>query len=77
MSSGSLPLATYHRAQSVGSGTYGSVLTVYDDDGNEFALKLFVEDEESDDDREIDGIELGALREVSLLRILHNGRFSY
>jgi serine/threonine protein kinase len=66
MSSGSLPLATYHRAQSLGSGSYGSVITVYDDDGQEFALKLF---EEDDDDDEV-GMPLGALREISVLRLL-------
>lgn len=67
MSSGSLPLAAYHRAQSLGSGTYGSVVTVYDDDGIEFALKLFLDDK--DDDEEI-GLSLGALREISILRLL-------
>ena len=83
MSSGTLPLETYHRAQAVGSGAYGSVLVVYNDDGEEFALKLF-DDEDSDDEEEEsdededddedkisgDGISLGALREISILRIL-------
>jgi serine/threonine protein kinase len=68
MSSGNLPLATYHRAQSLGSGSYGSVITVYDDDGQEFALKLF---EEDDDDDEV-GMPLGALREISVLRLLRD-----
>jgi serine/threonine protein kinase len=67
MSSGSLPLITYHRAQSLGSGTYGSVVTVYDDDGNEFALKLFMEDDEEEKEPDI---SLGALREISILRLL-------
>ena len=83
MSSGTLPLETYHRAQAVGSGAYGSVLVVYNDDGEEFALKLFddedSDDEESDEEEEEDdsekvstgdGISLGALREISILRIL-------
>lgn len=75
MSSGKLPLCTYHRAGALGSGTYGSVVTVYDDDGNEFALKLFLEDNEDDDDDEENedvGISLGALREISILRLLRH-----
>jgi len=101
MSSGTLPLSTYHRAQSLGAGAYGSVVTVYDDDGNEFALKLFDDDddddgdseeeeydeyeEESEDDDENDGensdeeqggetspMDLGALREISILRLLRH-----
>lgn len=66
MSSGSLPLATYHRAESLGAGTYGSVITVYNDDGESFALKMFDEDEEDDEDV---GISIGALRELSILRL--------
>ena len=64
MSSGSLPLGSYHRAQSLGSGSYGSVVTVYNDEGDEFALKLFDEDDV--------GISLGALREISILRLLRH-----
>jgi serine/threonine protein kinase len=67
MSSGSLPLQSYHRAQSIGSGAYGSVMTVYDDDGQEHALKLFVDEEE--DDKDESGVSLGALREISILRL--------
>lgn len=63
MSSGSLPLSTYHRAESLGAGSYGSVIAVYDDDGNSFALKMFDQDED-----EV-GIALGALREISILRL--------
>jgi serine/threonine protein kinase len=103
MSSGSLPLATYHRANSLGAGAYGSVVTVYDEEGNEFALKLFddEDDDSENDDHESeydngtdqeyedgDGdsnndeeeeynhssatkpMELGALREICILRIL-------
>ena len=86
MSSGSLPLATYHRAQAVGSGAYGSVLVVYNDDGEEYALKLF--DDDDDEDEEYDeedsgsgdsgrgkvgeGMSVGALREISILRILRH-----
>mmetsp|Transcript_42398 Transcript_42398/g.74315 ORF Transcript_42398/g.74315 Transcript_42398/m.74315 type:complete len:446 (+) Transcript_42398:188-1525(+) len=64
MSSGKLPLQSYHRAQSLGEGTYGSVVCVYNDAGDELALKVF----EADDDH--DNMELGTLREVSILRIL-------
>ncbi|KAL7538962.1 hypothetical protein ACHAXR_008917 [Thalassiosira sp. AJA248-18] len=73
MSSGTLPLRTYHRAQSLGEGTYGSVVCVYNDagpishhiiSGDEMALKVF----EADEDNET--MELGTLREVSILRIL-------
>ena len=78
VSSGTLPLSTYHRAQSLGAGSYGSVITVYDDDGNEFALKLFEEDEEDEDDADADadadvGMSLGALREISVLRFFRLG----
>lgn len=70
MSSGSLPFATYHRAGSLGSGTYGSVVTVYNDDGEQFALKLF-EDDDEDEEEEV-GLSLGALREISALRLFRH-----
>lgn len=69
MSSGELPQEEYHRSGAIGSGSYGSVMTVYDDDGDEWALKVFDENEENEDD-DVGGISLGALREVSILRIL-------
>ena len=76
MFSGSLPLATYHRAQSLGAGTYGSVMTVYNSDGEEFALKLFFDDDDDNSDEgysNVDsGTDLGALREISILRILRH-----
>ena len=51
-SSGELPLSTYHRAQALGAGTFGSVLAVYSDEGEEFAIKLFLpeDDDKSDDE---------------------------
>ncbi|EED96424.1 hypothetical protein THAPSDRAFT_260937, partial [Thalassiosira pseudonana CCMP1335] len=55
---------SYHRAQSLGEGTYGSVVCVYNDAGDELALKMFEADED------YDTIELGTLREISILRIL-------
>lgn len=69
MSSGSLPIATYHRAQSLGAGTYGSVITVYNDDGEEFALKLFVDDDDDEEEESPPVIDVGALREISILRL--------
>lgn len=50
MSSGSLPLTSYHRASYLGEGSFGSVVTVYNDDGQEFALKLFLTSEDNDED---------------------------
>ena len=72
MSSGELPLEIYHRTNAIGSGSYGSVVVVYDDEGEEYAMKLF-DDEEEDEDTEDSsdyGINLGALREISILRLL-------
>lgn len=64
MSSGTLPFSTYHRAQALGEGTYGSVVCVYNDAGDELALKMF----ECDENNET--LELGTLRELSILRLL-------
>ena len=66
MSSGSLPLATYHRAESLGAGTYGTVISVYNDSGESFALKMFDQDEDDEDDV---GTSIGALRELTILRL--------
>ena len=66
-SSGRLKCAKYHRAQSLGEGTFGSVVSVYDDEGQAHALKIFEEDE---DDETLD---LSTLRELSILRVLRNG----
>ena len=62
--SGTLPLQTYHRAQSLGEGSFGSVVSVYSDDGAAAALKIFEDDE---DDETLD---LATLRELSILRVL-------
>lgn len=64
MSSGELPFDSYHRANTLGEGTYGMVVTVYNDSGDELALKIFEEDEENET------MELGTLREISILRLL-------
>ena len=61
-----LPLQAYHRASQIGEGSFGAVLTVYNDQGEEYALKLF-------ETNAADGcIDLGALRELSCLRILQH-----
>ena len=65
----------YHRASHLGDGSFGSVVTVYNDDGEEYALKLFLPEEKDDDDSSNDEatkrpIEIGALREISCLRLL-------
>ena len=86
-------METYHRAQSLGSGSYGSVLTVYNDDGEEFALKLFIDDDDSSDEEEEEAddsdddgddasssydkdeyrtMDISALREISILRLLRD-----
>ena len=78
MSSGSLPLATYHRTQALGAGSFGSVVTVYNDDGAEFAMKLFVGDDDDDNDDNNDNdnrdttVDVGALVEISVLRLLRD-----
>ena len=47
-----LPEANYYRAAALGNGAYGAVCIAYDDDGNEWAAKLFWDEngEEEDDD---------------------------
>jgi eukaryotic-like serine/threonine-protein kinase len=70
MSSGELPQEVYHRSGAIGAGSYGSVMTAYNDEGEEFALKVFADDADEDDEDGIGGIPLGALREISILRIL-------
>lgn len=71
MSEDALPFASYHRASQVGAGSFGSVLTVYNDEGEQFALKLFFKGENDDEDDESTvPLELGTLREISCLRFL-------
>lgn len=57
-----------------------SVVVVYNDDGDEFALKQFIDDEEDggedgdESDCGNDGtLDLGAMREISILRVLRCG----
>jgi serine/threonine protein kinase len=78
MNAFSLLNATYHSANKLGEGTFGAVTTVYNDDGEMFAMKTFdleieeVSDEENDDEIyefEYGTQELGTLRELSVLRM--------
>ena len=75
-----LPSRSYYRAQSLGNGAYGAVCAAYDDDGTEWAAKLFWDengDEGGDDDEECDdewassGMDAGILREIVMLRLLN------
>ncbi|GKY95562.1 P-TEFb-associated cyclin-dependent protein kinase Cdk9 [Mayamaea pseudoterrestris] len=75
MSSGTLPKHKYHRASQLGAGSFGSVVVVYNDDGEEYALKRFMMG--PDDDSDQDGshkstwpVDIGVLRELSALRLL-------
>ena len=66
LSSGLLPLSSsYHVAALLGEGSFASVRRVFDDDGNEFALKVFDADEE-----EGGTIDIATLREISVLQLL-------
>lgn len=62
----------YYPAESLGEGSYGAVHTVYDDNGEMFALKEF---EPTDDDDSMCGsLSLGTLREISVLRMFSSIR---
>ena len=79
MSSGTLPFEQYHRASHIGEGTFGAVVTVYNDDAKVFAMKQFFDDETTEehgnDEAESEytpsqPISIGTLRELSCLRLL-------
>jgi serine/threonine protein kinase len=61
-----LNASAYHRASALGDGTFGAVVTVYNDDGASFACKSFA----SDDEDAGTSLELGVIREISALRLL-------
>lgn len=83
MTSTRLPEANYYRANALGNGAYGAVCIAYDDDGNEWAAKLFWDEngdenwEEDDDewcddeDKASGGVDCGILREIAMLRLLN------
>lgn len=62
---GGLPLSNYYRAEALGEGSFGSVMNVYDDDGQAFAAKQF---ERAEDDC----VDTTTLREFGLLRALRS-----
>ena len=78
-----LPRNEYYRASKLGEGTYGSVVTVFDEDGNSWAAKVFSSEEDADTNSDSEdseeewtpksnsGIEVGVLRELSILRFLN------
>jgi serine/threonine protein kinase len=75
MSSGSLPEHNYHRASQLGAGTYGNVVVVYNDDGEEYALKLFIQQDNNGDEdsyKTPSPMEIGVIREISALRLLRD-----
>uniref|UniRef100_A0A7S0LGX4 Protein kinase domain-containing protein n=1 Tax=Coccolithus braarudii TaxID=221442 RepID=A0A7S0LGX4_9EUKA len=72
--------AKYFRAGRLGTGSYGSVVLVYTDEGDEYAAKLFDEEKEEEEDDEFDGEEedkadpplgVGVLREISMLKLIN------
>lgn len=74
----SIRKANYFMTESLGEGSYGAVSTVYNDDGQNFAMKAFQQEtEECDDsddedygeDLEYPTLDLGTLREISTLRM--------
>ena len=47
-----LPHNKYYRAGTLGEGSYGSVCVAYDEDGNEWAAKLFAADDNEEEEEE-------------------------
>jgi calcium/calmodulin-dependent protein kinase I len=58
---------TYKQGKKIGSGTFGTVFSVTRDDGKEYAFKKF--------ERESSDIDLGVLREISILKIFQGNEF--
>ena len=83
MSAFALAHKDYFRAESLGEGSFGSVVVVYNEDGASFAAKMFEADEAdcSDNSRDGDysdesvdntgGVDVGVLRELSVLRLIN------
>ena len=65
----------YYQANKLGEGSFGAVVLVYNDDADEYAAKVFrpdPEEHEDEDEDEVDsGVDVGALRELSVLRLLN------
>lgn len=68
--SGGLPLASYFRAEALGEGACGAVMTVYDDDGQVWAAKQFEVAEDG-------GVDTTTLREIGLLRAFRGAGASH
>ena len=70
-----LPERSYYRTGALGNGAYGAVVCAYDEDGAEWAAKLFWDENgEEDEDNECEeggGIDCGILREIAMLRMLN------
>lgn len=62
----------YYPAETLGEGSYGAVKTVYNDEGEIFALKRFENTDE--DDSMFGSLHLGTLREISILRMISSIR---
>lgn len=45
-------------------------MAVYNDDGEEYALKLFLLEDDDEEEEEASGMDLGAIKEISILRLL-------
>ena len=52
MSDTRLPKKSYYRTATLGNGAYGQVVLAFDDDGNEFALKTFWDEDGTGEDDE-------------------------
>lgn len=70
--------ANYFITDSLGEGAYGAVVTVFNDDGEKFAMKAFEteveeiddsDDEDCGEEVEFPTLDLGCLREISCLRM--------
>jgi serine/threonine protein kinase len=68
----------YYIAESLGEGTFGSVRTCYNEEGHQFAVKEFQFEKVDSDDSDLDSsysyshyesLQLGTLREISVLRL--------
>jgi len=68
----------YYIAESLGEGTFGSVRTCYNEEGQQFAVKEFQFEKVDSDDSDLDtsysyshyeSLQLGTLREISVLRL--------
>jgi serine/threonine protein kinase len=70
----------YYKTNVLGEGSFGSVVTVYNDDGDTFAMKIFKKESDDYDDSDLDStgssnenkedvptLDVGTLREISII----------